>query len=168
MQRSDQAYVFTVEDGVARTRPVRHGERYEGRVEIVEGLQFDHGYTSPYFVTDAGRMEAELNEGTLSIAFFARYDDAFLGREDAGLFYGGGIDQLSTQALMVGVHFVFVFGAAFLLFHAIKATIGLRVTEEEELAGLDVEEHGHMGYAPDSGTSGGSYSSTKSTTSVPV
>jgi len=103
--------------------------------------------------------------GTLSIALFARYDDAFLGREDAGLFYGGGIDQLSTQALFIGVHFVFVFGAAFLLFHAIKATIGLRVTEEEELAGLDVEEHGHMGYAPDTGASGipagvGSHSST--------
>ena len=92
--------------------------------------------------------------GTLSIALFARYDDAFLGREDAGLFYGGGIDQLSTQAMFVGVHFVFVFGCAFLLFHAIKATIGLRVTEEEELAGLDVEEHGHMGYAPDTGGSG--------------
>jgi Amt family ammonium transporter len=92
--------------------------------------------------------------GTLSIALFARYDDAFLGREDAGLFYGGGIDQLSTQALFVGVHFVFVFGAAFLLFHVIKATVGLRVTEEEELAGLDVEEHGHMGYAPDTGARG--------------
>jgi Amt family ammonium transporter len=91
--------------------------------------------------------------GTLSIAFFARYDDAFLGREDAGLFYGGGIDQLSTQALMVGVHFAFVFGTCFLLFKAISATVGLRVTEEEELAGLDVEEHGHMGYAPDT-TSG--------------
>jgi ammonium transporter, Amt family len=101
--------------------------------------------------------------GTLSIAFFARYDDAFLGREDAGLFYGGGIDQLSTQALFIGVHFVFVFGAAFLLFQAIKVTVGLRVTEEEELAGLDVEEHGHMGYAPDSGGSSalGTTSSTK-------
>lgn len=91
--------------------------------------------------------------GTLSIAIFAKYDDAFLGREDAGLIYNvsNGIDTLGTQALMVGVHFVFVFGSAMLLFKAIKATIGLRVTEEEELAGLDIEEHGHMGYAPDSG-----------------
>ncbi|MFP5321904.1 MAG: ammonium transporter [Acidimicrobiia bacterium] len=104
--------------------------------------------------------------GTLSIALFARYDDAFLGREDAGLFYGGGIDQLSTQALFVGVHFVFVFGAAMLLFLAIKATVGLRVTEEEELAGLDVEEHGHMGYAPDSnvGTQTGFGATTKTPT----
>ncbi len=100
--------------------------------------------------------------GTLSIAIFAKYDDAFLGREDAGLLYGGGIDQLSTQALMVGAHFVFVFGAAYLLFSAIKATVGLRVTEEEEMAGLDVEEHGHMGYAHDTvvGTSSGASSST--------
>lgn len=106
--------------------------------------------------------------GTLSIAFFARYDDAFLGREDAGLFYGGGIDQLSTQALFVGVHFVFVFGAAYLLFQAIKATVGLRVTEEEELAGLDVEEHGHVGYAPDSGGSGSFGTSSSSTKPVSV
>lgn len=104
--------------------------------------------------------------GTLSIALFARYDDAFLGRENAGLFYGGGIDQLSTQALFVGVHFVFVFGTAFLLFQVIKATIGLRVTEEEELAGLDVEEHGHMGYAPDSG--GSSSLGTTSSSHKPV
>jgi ammonium transporter, Amt family len=104
--------------------------------------------------------------GTLSIAFFAKYDDAFLGREDAGLFYGGGIDQLSTQALFIGVHFVFVFGAAFLLFLAIKATVGLRVTEEEEIAGLDVEEHGHMGYAPDSG--GSSSLGTSSSSHKPV
>ncbi|WP_436793995.1 ammonium transporter [Actinospongicola halichondriae] len=106
--------------------------------------------------------------GTLSIALFAKYDDAFLGREDAGILYGGGIDQLSTQALFVGVHFVFVFGAAFLLFQAIKGTVGLRVTEEEEIAGLDVEEHGHMGYAPDSGNSSSAGLSTSSSTSVPV
>jgi ammonium transporter, Amt family len=87
--------------------------------------------------------------GTLSIGLFALYDDDFLGRENAGLFYGGGIDQLSTQALMVGVHFVFVCAAAGLLFYAIKATIGLRVSEEEELAGLDVIEHGSAGYGPD-------------------
>lgn len=104
--------------------------------------------------------------GTLSIALFARYDDAFLGREDAGLLYGGGIDQLSTQALFVGVHFVFVFGTAFLLFKAIKATIGLRVTEEEELNGLDVEEHGHVGYAPDTnvGVQSGALGATSPTT----
>jgi Amt family ammonium transporter len=85
--------------------------------------------------------------GTLSIALFATFDDAFLGREDAGLFYGGGIDQLSTQALMIGAHFLFVTVTTGLLFLAIKKTIGLRVSEEEELAGLDIMEHGAPGYA---------------------
>ncbi|HXV72907.1 MAG TPA: ammonium transporter [Acidimicrobiia bacterium] len=87
--------------------------------------------------------------GTLSIALFAVYDDAFLGRENAGLFYGGGLDQLWTQLIFVLVHFVWVTVAAGLLFLAIKATIGLRVSPEEELAGLDVEEHGSPGYGHD-------------------
>jgi Amt family ammonium transporter len=84
--------------------------------------------------------------GTLSIAFFAQYDDAFLGREDAGMFYGGGTDQLLTQGTFIVTHAAFVIVATGLLFLAIKHTIGLRVTREEELAGLDIEEHGAAGY----------------------
>ena len=84
--------------------------------------------------------------GTLSIALFAKYDDAFLGRENAGLFYGGGFDQLKTQVIFVVVHFLFVTITAGALFLAIKSTIGLRVSEEEELMGLDVMEHGSPGY----------------------
>ncbi len=96
--------------------------------------------------------------GTLSIALFAQYDDAFLGREDAGLLYGGGLDQLWTQLTFVGVHFVWVAGAAGLLFLAIKRTIGLRVSPEEEINGLDVEEHGTSGYGLDILTHPGSSS----------
>ena len=87
--------------------------------------------------------------GTLSIALFAQYDDAFLGREDAGLLYGGGLDQMATQLSFVVAHAAFVVVATGLLFLAIKKTIGLRVTPEEEIAGLDVEEHGVGGYGPD-------------------
>ena len=89
--------------------------------------------------------------GTLSIALFARYDDAFLGRENAGLFYGGGLDQFWTQILFVVVHFVFVTVAAGALFLAIRATVGLRVSREEEINGLDVMEHGSPGYGHDPG-----------------
>jgi Amt family ammonium transporter len=84
--------------------------------------------------------------GTFSIALFATIDDAFLQREDAGLFYGGGFDQMVTQVTYIVTHFIFVTVAAGLIFLAIKKTIGLRVSEEEELAGLDVEEHGSPGY----------------------
>ncbi len=95
--------------------------------------------------------------GTLSIGLFGYYDDAFLGagigNEDApdavGLFYGGGFAQLGTQLLFIAVHFVFVAVTAGAMFYAIKATIGLRVSEEEELAGLDTEEHGSPGYGPE-------------------
>jgi Amt family ammonium transporter len=87
--------------------------------------------------------------GTLSVAFFAQYDDAFLGREDAGFFYGGGLDQMVTQVIFILAHAVWVCGAAGLLFFVIKKTIGLRVTAEEEVNGLDVEEHGSPGYGED-------------------
>ncbi len=92
--------------------------------------------------------------GTLSIALFARYDDAFLGRENAGLFYGGGLDQLWTQLIFVVVHFAFVVVTAGALFMALRATIGLRVSPEEEMTGLDVEEHGSPGYGHDPVTHG--------------
>ena len=87
--------------------------------------------------------------GTLSIGLFARFDDAFLGRENAGLLYGGGLSQMGTQLTMVVVHFIFVVVASGLLFLAISKTVGLRVTREEEMAGLDTEEHGSPGYGPD-------------------
>ena len=84
--------------------------------------------------------------GTLSIGLFAKYDDAFLGREDAGLFYGGGIEQLIMQLVMVLIVIAWVGITSFILFGALKATLGLRVSEEEEVTGLDVAEHGSAGY----------------------
>jgi Amt family ammonium transporter len=87
--------------------------------------------------------------GVLSIGFFAKYDDAFLGREDAGLFYGGGIDQLLMQLFMLVVIIVWVGITTAALFATIKATIGLRVSAEEETEGLDVLEHGLAGYSGD-------------------
>jgi Amt family ammonium transporter len=87
--------------------------------------------------------------GLISIGLFATYDDAFLGREDAGLFYGGGIDQLLVQLLMAAIILVWVVVCTGILFGILKATIGLRVSREEEVEGLDVLEHGLQGYAPD-------------------
>jgi Amt family ammonium transporter len=87
--------------------------------------------------------------GLLSIGLFATYDDAFLKRSDAGLFYGGGIDQLLVQALMAGIILVWVAACTGILFFVLDRTIGLRVTAEEEIEGLDVLEHGLQGYASD-------------------
>jgi Amt family ammonium transporter len=76
--------------------------------------------------------------GTLSAGLF---------NMETGLFYGGGIKQLGVQALGAGAAFLWAFGLGLVLFYAIKATIGLRVTPEEELKGLDIGEHGMEAYS---------------------
>ncbi len=87
--------------------------------------------------------------GVLSVGLFAKYDDAFLQREDAGLFYGDNGGQLLTQLVMIIIIAVWVTITTGALFAILKATIGLRVSAEEEIEGLDVLEHGLQGYAPD-------------------
>ena len=87
--------------------------------------------------------------GTLAIGLFAKHDDAFLGRDDAGLFYGGGIDQLAVQAIGVVIVAVWVLATSAILFKVLASTVGLRVSVEEEMAGLDIVEHGSPGYGPE-------------------
>ncbi len=87
--------------------------------------------------------------GLLSIGLFGRYDDVFLGRENAGLFYGGGLEQLAVQGLMALIIIAWVGITSFIVFTALKKTIGLRVSEQEEVEGLDIPEHGMAGYAFD-------------------
>jgi Amt family ammonium transporter len=65
---------------------------------------------------------------------------------EAGLFYSGSFHQLFAQALGVAAAFAFVFAFSYATFWAIKKTYGLRVTTEEEEAGLDMAEHGMYGY----------------------
>ena len=62
-----------------------------------------------------------------------------------------GVEKFSTTVLMaqltgIGVGFVWAFGTGMVLFTAIKYTIGLRATKEEESNGLDVSEHGNDAY----------------------
>jgi Amt family ammonium transporter len=87
--------------------------------------------------------------GVLAVGLFGRYDDAFLGREKAGLFYGGGVDQLAMQLVMVLIIVAWVGVTTFVLFQILKRTVGLRVSREEEIEGLDILEHGLEGYVYD-------------------
>ena len=59
-----------------------------------------------------------------------------------GLFYGGGFDQLGLQLLGMGATALWTVVMISIAFFAIKKTVGLRVTEEEEIEGLDIKEHG--------------------------
>ena len=65
---------------------------------------------------------------------------------EGGLFYTGSFEQLGVQALGVAAAFTSVFVVSYLVFYAIRATYGLRVSTEQERRGLDIVEHGMWGY----------------------
>jgi ammonium transporter, Amt family len=71
--------------------------------------------------------------GTIMVGLFA---------VNGGLFYGGGFHQLGVQALGVVSVGAWVAGSMLIVFMIIKKTVGLRVSKAEEIAGLDIEEHG--------------------------
>ncbi|MDT0644446.1 ammonium transporter [Zunongwangia sp. F363] len=75
--------------------------------------------------------------GTLCVGLFAT---------DGGLFYGGGFGQLGVQAIGVVAIGAWAMITAFIVLFILKKTLGLRVTEKEELEGLDMHEHGIDSY----------------------
>ncbi len=75
--------------------------------------------------------------GTLLLGFFD---------SSSGVFAGGGFGLLWAQFVGVVAVLVWCLVTGFILFYAIKAATGLRVTQEEEQAGLDYEEHGASAY----------------------
>lgn len=80
--------------------------------------------------------------GTLAVGLFAApgYGDQI------GLLYGGGISLLLVQLVGIAVVFAWAFGTGLVLFKVIKAVVGIRVSETEELKGLDITEHGMESY----------------------
>jgi ammonium transporter, Amt family len=88
--------------------------------------------------------------GTLCVGLFSE-KDLIQGRTGntatgAGLFAGGGMAQLTTQVLGILATAGFVLVASFVLWAVIKATMGMRVSKEEEIQGLDIGEHGQEAY----------------------
>ncbi|PIU53635.1 MAG: ammonia channel protein [Deltaproteobacteria bacterium CG07_land_8_20_14_0_80_60_11] len=63
-----------------------------------------------------------------------------------GLFYGNP-GQLLIQVIAIVVTMAFSFGVSYILFKILDATMGLRVTAEDEVAGLDITEHQETGYS---------------------
>jgi Amt family ammonium transporter len=85
--------------------------------------------------------------GTISCGIFTSPRlAAYNGVGDPGLWYSGSFHQLFAQIIGVLAAFAFVFTLSFATFFAIKKTIGMRVSAEEEDAGLDISEHGMYGY----------------------
>jgi len=85
--------------------------------------------------------------GTLACGLFTSTRLAeYNGVGDPGLFYSGSFKQLGVQAIGVGAAFTLVFILSIATFAIIKWVFGLRVSEEDEDAGLDISEHGMYGY----------------------
>ena len=85
--------------------------------------------------------------GTLAVGLFATAGAAEAwGAPSHGLFMGGNIEALGVQFVGVLAVLGWTLATAGVLFFVIKNTIGLRVSEAEELAGLDVQEHGIGAY----------------------
>ncbi len=85
--------------------------------------------------------------GSLLIGFFATptfFDGAF----DEGIFYGGDASLLLEQALVNGVTILWSFPITLLLMLALKKTIGVRVSIEDEQTGLDLALHSETAYHP--------------------
>jgi Amt family ammonium transporter len=84
--------------------------------------------------------------GTLSVGLFAQ--DKITGVATGnGLFYGGGFKLLGIQAIGSLSVILFTLAVSLVFWSLIKAMLGLRVTRDEEIRGLDIDEHGMEAYA---------------------
>lgn len=83
--------------------------------------------------------------GTICIGLFAQEGVTSLSLKN-GLFYGGGFGLLGVQLVGILAVGAFSFVSAALIWLVLKKTVGIRVTKEEEMAGLDIGEHGNRAY----------------------
>ena len=81
--------------------------------------------------------------GTLAVGIFSSLNEV------TGLLHGGGVGQLIIQLIGVVACGIWTAATTGLLFFILKKTIGLRVSPEEEIQGLDAMEHGTIAYPQD-------------------
>jgi Amt family ammonium transporter len=115
------------------------------------GLKYKFGYDDSLDVVGVHLVSGMV--GTLAIGLFANLSEGTTWAGDAdpkfpsdGLFYGGGFDQLASQAIVAFIALAFSFVVTYLIALAIKYTMGLRVREDVEVAGIDFAEHGETAY----------------------
>jgi ammonium transporter, Amt family len=88
--------------------------------------------------------------GSISVGLFAVAEVTVIpGVYDEGvngLFYGGDASFVGKQAAAVLSVVVFSFVASLIIAFILKFTVGVRISEEEELAGIDAAQHGEAGY----------------------
>jgi Amt family ammonium transporter len=112
---------------------------FERKLDDPVGALSAHGLAGIWGTLAVGLFGSErlIVDGAGPGVWYALFGDA-----SASAAFG----QLGVQALAVVLTFVVVFVLSYVTFAAIKATIGLRVDDDEEEAGLDISSHGMYGY----------------------
>ena len=96
-----------------------------------------HGYCGTWGLLSVGIFSIGIGNGILA--------DATYAAAGAGLLYGG-YQQFLIQIVGIILSIVWAFGISFVIFKVLDWTIGLRVSEEHEITGLDIVEHGISAY----------------------
>ena len=107
------------------------------------GLKFRFGYDDSLDVVGVHLVGGMI--GALLTGVFA--DTAINSAGTDGLLFGGGFELLGTQVVAVTATIAFSLVASLGILKFVQATVGLRVTEEEELGGVDLALHAEVGYA---------------------
>jgi Amt family ammonium transporter len=127
------------------------------------GLKYKLGYADSLDVVGVHLVGGII--GTVLIGVFSTSEGA--GGID-GLLYGGGLGSLGDQVLGVLVAILYSGVLTAVIGLAIKYTMGLRLDEEDEVAGIDLAAHGESAYDLHSGTSGGGSVLAAATASAPA
>ena len=109
---------------------------------LAVGLKYKFGFDDSLDVVGVHLVGGIL--GALTIGFFATKMTNSAGAN--GIFYKGGWSLLGHQAVAVVAVVAYSFIATFILAKALDKTIGLRINEEAEFAGLDLSQHGETAY----------------------
>ncbi|HWL65648.1 MAG TPA: ammonium transporter [Actinomycetota bacterium] len=107
------------------------------------GLKYKLGYDDSLDVVGVHMVGGIV--GALLLGIFSTAAVNEFGAD--GLIAGGGLALLGKQLIAVGVTLVFAFVVTYIIAKLVDATIGLRVTEEDEISGLDLAQHAEVGYS---------------------
>ena len=108
---------------------------------LAVGLKFRFGFDDSVDVVGVHLVGGLV--GTLLVGLFATSDSP---AGVAGLFYGGGLDQLWRQAVGAAAVLAYSGIVTAIIAFALKFTLGLRVSDEDEVTGIDETEHAETGY----------------------
>ncbi|WP_228989933.1 ammonium transporter [Streptomyces sp. DH8] len=126
------------------------------------GLKYRFGYDDSLDVIGVHLVGGVI--GSVLVGFFAT---GGVQSDAQGLFYGGGLEQLGKQLLGVVAVLAYSLAVSALIALALHRTIGMRVSEDDEVSGIDQVEHAETAY-DFSGAGGGSVSRTTAPAPAPA